>query len=1018
MGKAMVGNSGTVRFQVIVIAVLFLLPAISLSSEGAEVFTPIVVEGDGGFVAAGFSGSGTSGDPYVLSDVYVNATGHHQGIFISNTTKHFVITDCRTSDAYTSDTGTLDLQESGSGILLYNVSNGTIENTVADYNARGITICACHDIMVTNCTLDNDYRTGVYIVDCSDTDIVISDCDITASDISIDIGVLVQDSSDVSINGNDLSLATEAGVCLSSTTTSCKDNTVADNTISGPDGTGITMSGSIAAEDNIVQGNSLLGISGPAIRIEAGTSNDIIDNLISDCDYGLFLLSGADGNQIVDNTVTGCTYGARFEAGANGNVLENDTMQDGVYGTYVRSGDGISVRNCSIINMSTTGIDIGTDVTNATIVDNFIQGCGWGIRAVASSGQEIEGLEVTDDIVIDSSIGGLYLSFVTGSRVLGNTFHNASGNGLYLGSSCDDVDLQGNTFTDNGLHGLVMHNADGNDVIGNLFRNNTLEGIYLDSGTGNIISENVFLYNNGTTAVHIEGRSQAFSANALNSWYSIVGNHWSDWTSPDENSDGTVDSPYIIGPSGIDQYPLTSIIGSLSNVQAIGLWHSVRLNWTLPEHVLVNELQEIVVTRDGGPTWTLDGDAEGLLDETASPNTTYSYDLVASNGIAEVTSQVTVSTPDVSSLLIITAPQEGEVLRYEGGTLSWEVSGLNVSYYSVSLDDGTFINVGADKQYQMDLADGTHQALVRATFSNATYLEANVSFTVSGYPPSVAFLSPINGSYLSSSEVFISWFGAEGASSIASYSISVDGNGWEDVGLVNSTTLDLAEGAHLLLLKAIDSSGRESTAARMNVTVDMTSPDVTGSSPQGEHVVQGSNVSITFSEVMRASSVNVTMNGVSLTGAWGNLTYTLSMELEYNTEYIITVDGEDRAGNALTTFQWSFETEVGNATLSGRLVSEDGKSLSGAKVICGDAIAYSDGNGNFSILLSPGNRTLIVSMDGYQDEEVTVEVIPGQDQGLGDISLERSSGMMLYIVVIIIVAVICAIGLWLWRRKK
>lgn len=97
-----------------------------------------MVEGDGGFVAAGFSGSGTSGDPYVLSDVYVNATGHHHGIFISNTTKHFIITNCRASDAFTSEIDTLDLQESGSGILLYNVSNGTIEDTVADYNARGI----------------------------------------------------------------------------------------------------------------------------------------------------------------------------------------------------------------------------------------------------------------------------------------------------------------------------------------------------------------------------------------------------------------------------------------------------------------------------------------------------------------------------------------------------------------------------------------------------------------------------------------------------------------------------------------------------------------------------------------------------------------------------------------------------------------------------------------------------------------------------------------------------------------
>ena len=1022
MGDAMVGFPRSLRVQALVLAALFLLPAFSLTSEGAELNAPIVVEGNDGFVAAGFTGSGTSGDPYVLSDVKVvltEATYHH-GISISNTTKHFIIIDCQVSNAMTSETDSLDPQRSGSGILLCNVSNGTVQDTMADYNARGITLYRCTDVSLINCTLDNNYRAGVYVVDCPDSNISISECDVIASDDypDIDLGILLQDSSYVNLSSNQITFASEAGISLGSNSVPCREINIQGNTISGLAGDGIVLEGSMVAQNNIVQGNIISHITRAGLLISSGTFNEVDGNLFTGCGYAIRLMALADSNLFTGNTMVNGTYGARLEAGADSNTFDGNYVQNGAFGIYISTSSGNTVRNCSLTDMSTAGVSVGTeDVLNTTIGSNQMLRCGWGIRAVAISGYEIEGLTVIGNNITDPTIGGLYMMRTVDSLVLNNSFRNATGDGFHLGTSCDRNTLKGNLFMANQKHGLTIFNAYDNIITGNLFKVNALEGIYLDGGSGNTISGNVLQYNNGTTDDQVGGHPQAYCANDDNVWYSGTGNCWSDLTSPDANEDGIVDMPYVIGPSGIDLYPLVSIISPLKDVQAIGLWHSVQLNWTLPEHTLINGLEEVMVARDDGPVWALDSDAEGLLDDTTSPNTVYGYTIMVTNGLADVTAHINVTTPDVSSLLVITAPQEGQILRYEESTLTWEVNGISVSHYSVSLDNGSFINVGTERQYIMDLLDGGHSATVRAHFANSSYLDASVSFTVSGYPPSLAVITPMKGSRLNG-ETVISWYGTNGSSQIANFYISVDGQGWSALGLVYGLSLNLSEGDHVIRLKAVDSSGRESALVSVNVTVDLTAPTVTAFSPQGSDVANGSDITITFSEAMKASSVVVKVNDVTVAGVWENLTYVLSTELDYGTAYVIVANGEDLAGNALAEHEWSFTTEMGNATVSGRLVDEDGNALSGAAIICGDATASSDADGNFSMMLSPGNSTLVIRMEGYQDQEVTVTMAPGQDQYIGEITLERSDGTTMYIVIVIAAAAACVLGIWLWRRKR
>jgi nitrous oxidase accessory protein NosD len=84
-------------------------------------------------------------------------------------------------------------------------------------------------------------------------------------------------------------------------------------------------------------------------------------------------------------------------------------------------------------------------------------------------------------------------------------------------------------------------------------------GIYSGqySRFNNIVNNN-FIENNGALQVFDKSHIQAFDMSGSNMWNtSTEGNYWSDWTIPDNNHDGIVDSPYVLagGTGSKDSFP-------------------------------------------------------------------------------------------------------------------------------------------------------------------------------------------------------------------------------------------------------------------------------------------------------------------------------------------------------------------------------------------------------------------------------------------------------------------------------
>ena len=112
----------------------------------------------------GWSGDGSSGNPYVIS-WYDIASSSMNGIQIKNTDVYFVISNV----VITSKSHTYK------GISLTNVANGRIENTICMDDAHGIYATLCSNLEIVRCNASSNSGNGIYVL--SSNGVVLNDCD-------------------------------------------------------------------------------------------------------------------------------------------------------------------------------------------------------------------------------------------------------------------------------------------------------------------------------------------------------------------------------------------------------------------------------------------------------------------------------------------------------------------------------------------------------------------------------------------------------------------------------------------------------------------------------------------------------------------------------------------------------------------------------------------------------------------------------------------------------------------------
>jgi len=209
------------------------------------------------------SGSGTSGDPYIIEDIIINASFVKNCITIVNSRKFFII---RNTILHSFDGGTW------AGISLNNVSNGKIiENDIS------------------NPSTINGY--ALKLVSASGNEIVNNF--LTMSNTGI---ILWSNSSNNKIQRNHITNNYNVGIDSYSSSQNIIENNEISNNFKGID---IEYTNNSIVNENIILSNSLYGI-----YIDNGFNNSIEANIIKyQNDTGIYLNTNSDNNSLNSNFI-------------------------------------------------------------------------------------------------------------------------------------------------------------------------------------------------------------------------------------------------------------------------------------------------------------------------------------------------------------------------------------------------------------------------------------------------------------------------------------------------------------------------------------------------------------------------------------------------------------------------------------------------------------------------------------------------------------------------------------------
>ena len=275
----------------------------------------IRIDSDGDFTIDNgvISGSGSSGDPYLIDGWFINSNGYGQGIYVGNTTSYFVIQNCTVIDSsgYFGLFSPPTTYHDDYGIMIYNADHGTI-----------------YDCSIINA--------GNYAIALEDSNYIV----VNASIVSGSNGVLLS-------NGHNLTFI---------------NNEVIDSVF-------VSDSVSLTTVDAMLQNNTFtltIPESSRAIQILALSDNiTITKNIFINYTAETIYITGSDGNYIYKNNFI--NHGVPYDDGVN---LWNKTYNDTEYGNYWSEYSGADIYHG--YNQDISGYDgIGDTAHSPSIIDHY-----------------------------------------------------------------------------------------------------------------------------------------------------------------------------------------------------------------------------------------------------------------------------------------------------------------------------------------------------------------------------------------------------------------------------------------------------------------------------------------------------------------------------------------------------------------------------------------------------------------------------------------------------------------------
>ncbi|MHA1227772.1 MAG: right-handed parallel beta-helix repeat-containing protein [Candidatus Hodarchaeales archaeon] len=570
---------------------------------------PIHIIGNDDFLAQaqneGWKGNGSLLNPIIIQGLTIQSKTADL-IYIRNVDLHFKIKNCLLKKGANSIT----FYYVQNGQLVNNTIIDEIEYESVSKSKHGIYLFQSSDNLILNNSILGKRGEGIFLDYFSNNNTVYGNIieheSVFDWTLAKGNGIQIENSHNNSIFLNFLTRRSENGLFLyKSSNNIIWNNTMSENRING-----ISASKSL---HNVILSNNITNNRGSGVIFRDSNFNTLEKNNIS-CNEGDSItpvfystyFSNCSNIYFLDNILQENKYEFAIIQVTNITVFDNVFL--GSEGIVISKSKNIRVQNNTLSGML-EAVELDNcceiDVLNNTMKNNF-----WGLNLYYSSM-----INIQDNLIYMNKIGLLSFSF-SYSRIQSNIFYNNSKTGLLIWGGMNNS-IHGNTLLKNGdgiviqdevkyciisnntiknsnfsglfmqytsnnsvnqntimnncLDGIRLFECSYSDIYGNLVENNSLNGIYLTRSYYNRIWNNNIRFNdryginlnysfsnvvryNNFIKNNPAGNSQAFDAENPGGGTNIIrDNYWDDLVSPDNNSDGIVDTPYLIDGSESNQ---------------------------------------------------------------------------------------------------------------------------------------------------------------------------------------------------------------------------------------------------------------------------------------------------------------------------------------------------------------------------------------------------------------------------------------------------------------------------------
>ncbi len=501
----------------------------------------------------------------------------------------------------------------------------------------------------------------------------------------------------------------------------------------------------------------------------------------------------------------------------------------------------------------------------------------------------------------------------------------------------------------------------------------------------------------------INGQSYSFMVSAYN-----------------EMGEGLLSAPVSTVPDGTGPEILihTPVEGSSLNHEI------VELQWSCIDVETSVEIIEISI--DGGAFFEI---AEGIgsYDMMDLPEGDHIVKIRSGNSIGLISEATVNFTVDrTSPYLVFDDP--GPLYSNIGSFPILWTAGDNISGL---VEEFTILIEGQDpvitEYYEYDVEireEGRFNLIISFSDRAGNIGDASITVVRDETPPEIT-VTPESGSLLNYDTILLNWVTDGTGSPVVKTEVSVDRGRSENMMEGPLELKDLRDGSHIISFYIVDKA-RNFASVDVTFTIDTTSPRIDYQVPFGDEVPLDMDLEVVFSEDV--VNVSIIINGESYdTRISGNkLTITPVPDWEMEGTYTVEIFAEDLAGNGLENGTYQFST-VGQGTASGKLVDPDGRPVKDAIITFQGTEYRSNSEGRFYITGPTGEYEITINAKGYIDQNLTITLVPGEEDELGNIVIikEEDDGGGLSIIAIIsillsvsLLSVIIVLVVVIIRRSK